>query len=955
MNHSHFANRHIGPSQHQIPAMLKSVGANSLSDLVQKATPKSILLSKELDLPEEISEYSFLKKARATAKKNKVYKSYIGMGYYPAVMPSVIQRSILENPSWYTAYTPYQSEISQGRMEALLNFQTMVCEITGMEMANSSLLDEGTAVAEAMVMAQKINKKSKSHKFLVSPDVFPQTLEILQTRSEPVGIELVVAPIDQHNFAKEPVFGVFLQYPSASGGVKNAKDLVEIAHQNQAYVVVATDLMALQLYTPPGEWGADIVVGSSQRFGVSMGYGGPHAAFLACRDEHKRSVPGRIIGVSKDAQGKAALRLALQTREQHIRRDKATSNICTAQVLLAVLASMYAVYHGPEGLQQIARRIHNYTHLLFTFLKKKNFSLTHSDVFDTLELAVSSEQATEIKKRSLNKEANLAYFDKNKNWTTKGKEISFVRLSLNERTHLEDVEELAYIVSGETTTFKEVPQAPLAPSLQRATSSLTHPIFNLYHSETEMMRYIYRLEKKDLSLTHSMIPLGSCTMKLNAASEMFPITWPEFADLHPFAPLDQAQGYQEVFQEIEKHLVEITGYDAISLQPNAGSQGEYAGLLVIRKYHQSQGQNQRTVCLIPSSAHGTNPASAVMAGFEVKVVACDDQGNIDIEDLKSKASENKDRLGALMITYPSTHGVFEESIREICQIIHDNGGQVYLDGANLNAMVGVAKPGQFGSDVSHLNLHKTFSIPHGGGGPGVGPIGVAPHLTPYLPSHSVVPCATDKGISAVSAAPWGSAGILPISWGYLLMLGREGVKKASQVAILNANYIAKRLEPHFPILYKGSQGYVAHECIIDLRPFKEWADVNDVAKRLMDYGFHSPTMSWPVAGTLMIEPTESESLEELDRFCEAMIEIRKEIDEISNGTANAEDNVLKNAPHTVEMVTSDQWPYSYTREKAAYPLPYLKERKFWTSVARVDNAYGDKNLVCSCPPLDSYQ
>lgn len=948
---SDFTSRHLGPDEADIQKMLNLLQVSSLDELIEKAAPQAILSKKTLDLGRGKSEVEFLDLARKIASRNKVFKTYIGQGYYGTHTPSVILRNILENPGWYTAYTPYQAEISQGRMEALLNFQTMIKDLTGLEIANASLLDEGTAAAEAMNLAFNVQKKDPRRKIFVDQDIFAQTLEVIRTRAEPLNIEVVTGDYKAYDFAAEPVFAAIVQYPSASGEVRNYSDFATKVHASGAMVIAVADIMALCLITPPGEWGADICVGSTQRFGVPMGFGGPHAAYFATKEAYARSMPGRLIGVSKDSHGKPALRLALQTREQHIRREKATSNICTAQVLLAVMASMYAVYHGPRGLRKIAQTIHEKATLLAYHLEKAGYRLRHQIFFDT----VAIECATAADRRNLvelckSREINIGTIGERD-----------IVVSMDETTQTEDLIELIDAFAdarNKRLDFDESKkESSLLSAFERKSEYLTHPVFNQHHSETEMLRYIHRLERKDLSLNQSMIPLGSCTMKLNATSEMMPITWPEFGNIHPFAPAEQTEGYRELIHQLESWLCEITGFAGASLQPNAGSQGEYTGLLVIRRYLKEKGQGHRNVCLIPSSAHGTNPASAVMAGFKVVVVQCDERGNVDLNDLRAKADLHKDNLGALMITYPSTHGVFEETIREICDLIHNYGGQVYMDGANMNALVGVAKPGLFGPDVCHLNLHKTFCIPHGGGGPGVGPIAVAAHLKPYLPRHSVVPdCGPATGISAVSSAPWGSASILPISWAYIAMMGSEGLRKATQVAILNANYIAKRLSSHYPVLYKGQGGWVAHECIIDVRGFKTSADitVDDIAKRLMDYGFHAPTMSWPVAGTLMIEPTESESLEELERFCDAMISIAEEIKEIESGKADRVDNVLKNAPHSIEHITADEWKHPYTREKAAYPRPWVKERKFWPSVGRVDNVYGDRNLMCECPPLSDY-
>jgi len=945
-----FIPRHIGPDQTATQEMLKTLGLKSLDELMDKTLPPSIRWKQPLDLPEGLGEQKLLETAWALASKNQVFRSFLGQGYYDCLTPPVILRNVLENPGWYTAYTPYQAEISQGRMEALLNFQHMVMDLTALPMANASLLDEGTAAAEAMHLCKAASKNKTAKKIFVSRDVFKQTLEVIRTRALPLGIEVVVGDEYAPALNKE-YFAAVVQYPDARGQVRDLTGFIEDAHKNQVMTVVATDLLALCLLKPPGEMGADVVVGTSQRFGVPFGFGGPHAAFMSTREEFKRLIPGRIIGVSVDRHGNKAVRLALQTREQHIRREKATSNICTAQVLLAVMASMYAVYHGPKGLRAIAERVNCLAQALGSGLKKLGFELLNENIFDTVHVKVSGEAREQILMRARQSKVNLNAYSS-----------SGLGIALDEVTTPEEVENLLRVFSNsrEIPTIDECLKAStlgVPEGLMRTSEYLTHPTFNRFHSETEMLRYINRLQNKDLSLTQSMIPLGSCTMKLNATAEMIPITWPEFARIHPFAPLEQAQGYLELIHQLEKWLAEITGYAAVSVQPNAGSQGEYAGLLVIREYLKSKGQENRDICLIPSSAHGTNPASAVMAGFKVVVTACDDQGNVDLADLKAKIEQHKENLGALMVTYPSTHGVFEEAITEICDLIHQAGGQVYLDGANMNALVGVSKPGKFGADVSHLNLHKTFCIPHGGGGPGVGPIGVGEHLKEFLPKHGLVPEAgPQRGISSTTSSPWGSAGILPISWAYIAMMGRDGLKQATEIAILNANYMAKRLSKHYPTLYSGKNGFVAHECIIDVRGLKETAGVTveDFAKRLMDYGYHAPTMSWPVAGTLMIEPTESESKEELDRFCDAMIQIRKEVAEIEAGRMDRENNVMKNAPHCYTHLLSDKWEHPYTREQAAFPLPWVKERKFWVSVGRVDNAYGDKNLVCSCLPIEAY-
>jgi len=933
--------RHIGPDAEQIRQMLHALGLSSLRELVDKAVPAAIRSSRPLGLGSPCSEQQVLAELRAMAAQNQVWRSFLGMGYSNCLTPPVIQRNILENPGWYTQYTPYQAEIAQGRLEALLNFQTMVIDLTGMEIANASLLDEATAAAEAMSLAYTLAGK-QSPVFWVDRGCHPQTIAVVQTRAEPLGIQVRVA--DPSQLELENGFGLLLQYPNTYGEIRDYRDLVERAHQRGMVVAVAADLLSLTLLQPPGEWGADIVVGSTQRFGVPLGYGGPHAAYFATREAHKRLLPGRLVGISQDAQGRPALRLALQTREQHIRRDKATSNICTAQVLLAVVASMYAVYHGPRGLRQIAERIHRQAHHLAAAIRQLGYRVGPEYFFDTFWVrAESPAQVGQIQERAAQRRINLRRIDE----MTLG-------ISLDEATTAQDLRDLWQIFAGSEEPAWDVEglgldaNQSLPPQLLRTTPYLTHPVFNRHHSETELLRYIHRLQSRDLSLVHSMIPLGSCTMKLNATAEMLPMTWPEFAQLHPFVPLEQARGYQTLFAQLEQMLAEITGFAGVSLQPNAGSQGEYAGLLAIRRYHQARGESQRQVCLIPTSAHGTNPASAVMAGMQVVSVACDRAGNIDLEDLRAKVEQHRERLAALMITYPSTHGVFEEGIRQICQMIHEAGGQVYMDGANLNAQVGLCRPAELGADVCHLNLHKTFCIPHGGGGPGVGPIAVARHLLPHLPGHPFLPGCNGP----VSAAPWGSASILPIAWAYIRLMGSAGLTLATQVALLNANYIAKRLDPYYPVLYKGPGGWVAHECILDLRPLKKSAgiEVEDVAKRLMDYGFHAPTISWPVPGTMMVEPTESESLEELDRFCEAMIAIRQEIAAIERGEMDPVRNPLKLAPHTAEVVAADHWDRPYPRSLAAYPLPWVKERKFWPSVSRIDNAYGDRHLVCSCQP-----
>jgi glycine dehydrogenase len=942
-----FVRRHIGPRPEEAAAMLKLLGYPSLEAMVDAAVPKAIRLAKPLNLPAARSEHEALAALKEIALQNQVCRSFIGMGYYDCITPAVIQRNILENPGWYTQYTPYQAEISQGRLEALLNFQTMVADLTGLDIANASLLDEATAAAEAMTMCARL--KDGRNIFFVSETCHPQNIEVVQTRAKALGIEVVVGNHEQFSFT-EKVFGALVQYPDTFGAIHDYSGFAEKAHAAGALLTVVTDLLALTLIKPPGEFGADIAIGSAQRFGVPLGYGGPHAAFFATRNEFKRQMPGRLVGVSKDSRGKPALRLALGTREQHIRREKATSNICTAQALLANMASMYAVYHGPAGLKAIAQRVHNLTSILNSGLEDFGSRPDNITFFDTLTVTVSN--ANDYLKLAESHNINFRRISDCK-----------IGVSLDETTSLDDVDKILRIFNGDgpanldqVFSYKKDYRDRI-PS-PRTSEFLTHKVFNSYHSETEMLRYIKRLESRDLSLTASMIPLGSCTMKLNAAAEMLPISWPEFAKLHPFAPLKQARGYQVLFQNLEDWLAEITGFAGISLQPNAGSQGEYAGQLVIRAYHESRGEAHRNICLIPTSAHGTNPASAVMAGLKVVAVACDQDGNIDVADLRAKAEAHKINLACLMVTYPSTHGVFEETIKEICEIIHANGGQVYMDGANLNAQVGLCRPADIGADVCHLNLHKTFAIPHGGGGPGVGPIGVAKHLVPFLPSHPVFTSRLEEKnskqhIGPVSAAPWGSAGILPISWMYIAMMGADGLTEATQFAILNANYIAKRLENYFPTLYRGHGNLVAHECILDLRRFKN-VTAEDVAKRLMDYGFHAPTLSWPVAGTLMVEPTESESKAELDRFCDAMIAIHEEMQTIESGAADRQNNLLKNAPHTADMVAADNWDRPYPREAAAFPVKSLRDYKFWPAVGRIDNVFGDRNPVCTCIGMDYY-
>jgi glycine dehydrogenase len=942
-----FVRRHVGPDGAEIATMLDALGYDSLDALVDATIPGPIRMERPLALGPERSEWELLGELRRMLGKNQVFRSYLGMGYHDCIVPPVIQRNVLENPGWYTQYTPYQAEISQGRLEALLNFQTMVIDLTGLPVANASLLDEGTAAAEAMALAYGIAGSDERGTFFVSSRCHPQTIDVVRTRAAARGIDVTVGDHEAFDFS-QPVFGALLQYPATDGEVVDYAPFARRAREAGIVVVAAADLLSLALLVPPGEWGADIAVGTTQRFGVPMGFGGPHAAYFACRDEYKRQIPGRIIGVSVDAEGRPALRMALQTREQHIRREKATSNICTAQVLLGVMAGMYAVYHGPDGLRAIAERVHALAELLAAGAERLNYRVMHGAFFDTLRIDAGT-RVGGIVEAARERGINLRALDE-----------TSICIALDETTGVGDVEEVLVAINRGTPLPFAVDELldGLAPSIpeafRRSSPYLEHPVFNRYHSETEMLRYIRTLESRDLSLTHSMIPLGSCTMKLNSTTEMMPVTWPEVGRLHPFAPPEQAAGYRELFASLERDLAEITGFHAVSLQPNAGSQGEFAGLLVIREYHRARGEGERDVCLIPQSAHGTNPASAVMAGMRVVVVGTDARGNVDLDDLRRKADQHADRLGALMITYPSTHGVFEAAIREICDVVHRHGGQVYMDGANMNAQVGLCRPGDFGADVCHLNLHKTFCIPHGGGGPGMGPICVAEHLAPFLPGHPVVP--VGGGLGAISAAPWGSPSILPISWVYIHLMGAEGLTHATKVAILNANYVAKRLEEHYPVLYRGTEGTVAHECIVDLRPLRQSSgvEVEDVAKRLMDYGFHAPTVSFPVAGTMMIEPTESEALAELDRFCEAMILIREEIREIEQGIADRRDNLLKNAPHTAAAVTADEWTHPYGRERAAFPAEWVRERKFWPHVARVNNAAGDRNLVCACPPVDMY-
>ncbi len=939
-----FEARHNAPNAAQIADMLKVVKASSVDELINQTVPTNIRLKKALNLPPAQSEYAFLNEFKKLVSKNKIYKSYIGTGYYNCITPGVILRNILENPGWYTAYTPYQAEIAQGRMEALINYQTMIIDLTGMEIANASLLDEATAAAEALHLLHASRKAAKkdAHQFFVDENTFPQVIDLLRTRSTPIGVELVVGDVSKLDITQPNLFGVYIQNPNNDGEIKDYTAFIESAHEREVFVVVGADIMSLLLVKSPGEMGADVVVGCSQRFGVPMGFGGPHAAFFATKDEFKRQMPGRIIGISQDAQGNPGYRMALQTREQHIRREKATSNICTAQVLLSVMASMYAVYHGPEGLKKIAGRIHGLAKVLDSNLKANGFKQVNENYFDTLKIAVADKKPIETAATKL--ELNFRYFSGN-----------FIGISVDETTTLKDIENILKAFGVSSIKNEVGSSLSLTASLIRKSNYLTHPVFNTYHSEHEMLRYIKKLESKDLSMVHSMISLGSCTMKLNATTEMIPVTWPEMGHIHPFAPSNQTEGYTEIISNLENWLKEITGFTGVSLQPNSGAQGEYAGLLVIRAYHQNRGDHHRNIALIPSSAHGTNPASAVMAGMEVVVTKSDAEGKIDVADLKAKAEQYKNNLACLMVTYPSTHGVFEEAIVEICETIHQNGGLVYMDGANMNAQVGLTSPANIGADVCHLNLHKTFCIPHGGGGPGMGPICCNDKLKPFLPGHAVVKTGGDHAITAVSAAPYGSASILAISYAYIAMMGGEGLTNATKLAILNANYIKERLSEHYKILYTGTHGRCAHEMIVDCRDFKKFGiEVEDIAKRLMDYGFHAPTVSFPVAGTLMIEPTESEPKVELDRFVDALIEIRKEIQEVEEGKADKENNVLKHAPHTAAVITADTWDRPYSRQRAAFPLPFVKEAKFWPSVSRVDNAYGDRNLVCSCLPMEAY-
>tara|TARA_B100001939_G_scaffold37628_2_gene29282 strand:+ start:2136 stop:5099 length:2964 start_codon:yes stop_codon:yes gene_type:complete len=956
---SEFIDRHIGPSNEQIAIMLASLKLESLEQLIKTVVPSEILTTTHSLIGNSLTESQAIKKLKDIASLNKTSRSFIGLGYYSTRTPSVISRNVLQNPGWYTAYTPYQPEISQGRLECLLNFQQMVIDLTAMDIANASLLDEATAAAEAMALAKRVSKNRKSNKFFVHSQCFPQTIDVLRTRAECFGFELVIGEIDEINPTE--IFGGLFQYPAMEGSIQDFAEVIEALHTNKAIAVMAADIMALALLKPPGEMGADVVVGNTQRFGVPLGYGGPHAAYFATKEEYKRAVPGRIIGVSVDAKGKRAYRMALQTREQHIRREKANSNICTAQVLLANIAGLYATYHGPQGIHKIASRIHRFTSILAMGLEKCGINIVNENFFDTLTIKVEADEAELILKRANDAQINL--------WAGQIKEKGTISISLDECTNESEIRELWSILIGPSKhsnsvlDFDEIIRSgqiePVIPEyLNRNSKFLTHPVFNSFHSETDMMRYLKRLENKDISLTHSMIPLGSCTMKLNAASEMIPISWPEFSDPHPFSPLDQVSGYQKMIAELEHMLAQITGFDAISMQPNSGAQGEFAGLLAIKKYLQSIGHTERKICLIPTSAHGTNPASAQMIGMKVVLVSCDERGNIDVDDLENKVREHGNELAALMITYPSTHGVYEAKIKTICKLVHEYGGQVYMDGANLNAQVEVARPAEIGADVSHVNLHKTFCIPHGGGGPGMGPIGVKSHLAPFLANHSLIKISgPDLSNSAVSAAPWGSGGILPISWMYITMMGREGLRKATQVAILSANYIAKKLESHYPILYKGQNDMVAHECIIDIRPFKQSSGISeeDIAKRLIDYGFHAPTMSFPVPGTLMIEPTESESLEELDRFIDAMVKIRGEIQQIETGALDSENNPLKNAPHTLKDIVDDNWDRPYSIAEACYPADKNPATKYWPTVNRIDNVYGDRNLFCACPPIESFK
>ena len=955
-----FSERHIGPRPSDQENMLNKIGVSNMSELIDLAIPQAIRLSKKMDLPKALNESELLEHMKMLGQKNKNYRSYIGLGYYNNILPGVIQRNILENPGWYTAYTPYQAEIAQGRLEALLNYQTMVTDLTAMEIANASLLDEGTAAAEAMIMLfnarHKDKKKAQACTFLVSKDCFPQTIDVLKTRATPIGIKLQIVEHSDFIFSDD-VFGMLVQYPCKYGNIENYKILAQDAKNNNVGIAVAADLLSLTLLTPPGEWGADVVVGTTQRFGIPMGYGGPHAAYFATKESFKRNIPGRIIGVTIDAEGNRALRMALQTREQHIKRERATSNICTAQVLLSVMAGMYGVYHGPKQLKNIARKIHGLACVLTEGLEQLGYKQLNKNYFDTVLVNINDVSIDTIKVFAEDAKMNFNYID--------DKHLS---ISIDEKDGLQNINDILTVFakscnhSDPTELIKNVLRGNytdansfIPKELYRESPYMQHEVFNTYHSETEMMRYIKRLENKDLALNHSMIPLGSCTMKLNAAAELFPLSWSEFGNIHPFAPINQARGYQIMFHELEESLCEITGFDGMSLQPNSGAQGEYAGLMVIRAYHQSRNESNRNICLIPSSAHGTNPASATMAGMKVVVTKCDEMGNIDVDDLKAKAEEHSENLAALMITYPSTHGVFEESVIEVTNIIHQHGGQVYMDGANMNAQVGLTNPAIIGADVCHLNLHKTFAIPHGGGGPGMGPIGVVEHLKPFLPSNPIIPTGGEQAISAISAAPWGSSLVLCISYAYIKMLGEEGLTKSTEVAILNANYLKEELKDDYTILYTNPNNMVAHEMILECRPYKDVGiEVTDIAKRLMDYGFHAPTVSFPVVGTLMVEPTESESKQELDKFIAAMKSIRNEINAIASGQSDEKDNVLKNAPHTINLVANDVWEKPYSRQEAAFPLSYINENKFWPSVSRVDDAFGDRNLVCSCESIESY-
>ena len=948
-----FAERHIGPRPKDVNLMLEKIGIDSLEELVSQTIPENIRLNSPMQLSQALNESELLDHMKNLGRKNKNYRSYIGMGYYNTILPGVIQRNVLENPGWYTAYTPYQAEIAQGRLEALLNYQTMVTDLTGMEITNASLLDEGTAAAEAMIMVYntrpRSKKKSNANVFLVSKDCFPQTIDVLKTRSQPIGIELKI--VNPNDFdLQENVFGILLQYPNKNGQINNYASITNQANENEIGVAVAADLLSLALLTPPGEWGADVVVGTTQRFGIPLGYGGPHAAYFSTKEKFKRNLPGRIIGVTVDVNGKRALRMALQTREQHIKREKATSNICTAQVLLAVMAGMYGVYHGPERLKYIASQIHINTTTLKNGLENLGFKQLNTNFFDTILLNIGDVSMDTIRVFAEDAKMNFNYIDE--------KHLS---ISTDEKDSTKTINDIISVFAksinkmDRSDIIKSEDKFCIDNSFLRTSSYMSHPVFNTYHSETEMMRYIKRLENKDLALNHSMIPLGSCTMKLNAASQLFPLSWVEFSNIHPFAPINQARGYQIMFHELEEALCEITGFDGMSLQPNSGAQGEYAGLMVIRAYHLSRGDSHRNICLIPASAHGTNPASATMAGMKVVVTKCDEQGNIDFQDLKEKTELHSQNLAALMITYPSTHGVFEEAVIDITNLIHQHGGQVYMDGANMNAQVGLTSPGLIGADVCHLNLHKTFAIPHGGGGPGMGPIGVVEHLKPFLPSNPLISTGGDQAISSISAAPWGSSLVLCISYAYIKMLGEKGLTDSTRLAILNANYIKEELTKDYDILYTNTKGRVAHEMILDCRPFKALGiEVTDIAKRLMDYGYHAPTVSFPVAGTMMVEPTESESIEELDRFISAMKSIRSEINDIAEGTLDYENNPVKNSPHTLEQISNDIWDRPYSRKDAAFPLSFVNDNKFWPTVSRVDDAYGDRNLVCSCEPIENY-